>query len=109
MNAAYSSTASGRLWPLLLAPGLLKPGAASPVLPHRVHLQQIVESRGRIPELLAELRAVEAENAAYRRQIGELSTPEGVERAARERYGMIRPGEKVYIIPDASEDGDGRP
>lgn len=72
-------------------------------------LQQIVESRSRIPELRQELRAVEAKNAAYRRQIGELSTPEGVERAARERYGMIRPGEKVYIIPDASEDGDGRP
>lgn len=71
-------------------------------------LQQILESRSRIPELRQELRTAEAENAAYRRQIGELSTPEGIERAARERYGMVRPGEKVYILPDA-EDGDGRP
>ena len=31
--------------------------------------------------------------------IKELQTPAGIERAAREHYGMIRPGEKVYIVP----------
>ena len=39
-------------------------------------LQGIIESKSRIAEL------------------------EGVERAARERYGMIKPGEKVYLVPE---------
>ena len=34
---------------------------------------------------------------------GVLETAAGVERAARERYGMIKPGEKVYIIPDEKQ------
>ena len=38
-------------------------------------------------------------NAAQQRLIKELNTPAGIERAARERYGMIKPGEKVYIVP----------
>ena len=33
-------------------------------------------------------------------RIAELETTEGVERAARERYGMIKPGEKVYLVPE---------
>ncbi|ABG03881.1 Septum formation initiator [Rubrobacter xylanophilus DSM 9941] len=82
--------------------GLLLASYAAP-------LQQIVESRSRIPELRQELRAAEAKNAAYRREIGALSTPEGIERAARERYGLVRPGERVYIVAPGGEGGDGRP
>lgn len=63
-------------------------------------LQQIVESRTEIPALQERLRAFEAKNTEQRRLIEELNTPAGIERAARERYGMIRPGEKVYIVGD---------
>ncbi len=78
-----------------------------------VPLQQVAEARQRVPELEAEVRRAESHNDARRRTIEELNTPEGVERAARERYGMVRPGEEVYIVPDEAGSGeperDGRP
>jgi cell division protein FtsB len=66
-------------------------------------LQDIVENRSRIASLRADIEEVERENAAKERAVEELQTPEGVERAARERYGMIKPGEKVYIVPEEGE------
>ena len=67
-------------------------------------LQDIVENRSRIASLRAEIEEVERENAAKERAVEELQTPEGVERAARERYGMIKPGEKVYMVPKEEEE-----
>ena len=63
-------------------------------------LQEILESRAEIPTLEQKLHEAEVHNAAQKRLIKELNTPAGIERAARERYGMIRPGEKVYIVKD---------
>jgi cell division protein FtsB len=63
-------------------------------------LQQILEGKNRITQLSSGLETVERDNAAKERMIEELQTPAGVERAARERYGMIKPGEKAYIIPE---------
>ena len=63
-------------------------------------LQEIIEYRGQISTLRADLEEAHKENAARERFVAELETPEGVERAARERYGMIKPGEKVYIVPE---------
>lgn len=65
-------------------------------------LQQILENRSSISTLRAGLDEVEKENIARERHVEELQTPEGVERAARERYGMIKPGEQVYIVPGSS-------
>ncbi len=62
-------------------------------------LQDILEARTRVSTLEQKLNSVETENTANKRLIEELNTPAGIERAARERYGMIRPSEKVYIIP----------
>jgi cell division protein FtsB len=73
--------------------GLLLASYASP-------LQQIVESRAEIPALEHRLHEAEVHNAAQERLTKELNTPAGIERAARERYGMIKPGEKVYIVED---------
>ena len=67
-------------------------------------LQDIVENRSRIASLRADIEEVERENAAKERAVEELQTPEGVERAARERYGMIKPGEKVYMVPKEEEE-----
>ena len=67
-------------------------------------LQDIFRSRAEIPALEQRLHESQVNNAVQERLIEELNTPEGIERAARERYGMIRPGETVYIIPD--EDGE---
>ena len=62
-------------------------------------LQEIVEGRAEIQTLEEKLHATKVHNTAQKRLIKELNTPAGIERAARERYGMILPGEKVYIVP----------
>jgi cell division protein FtsB len=62
-------------------------------------LQDILQNRAEIPVLEQKLQQAQTQNTARERLIKELNTPAGIERAARERYGMIRPGEKVYIIP----------
>ena len=66
-------------------------------------LQQIFERRAEIPVLQEQLAETRAYNTEQRRLIEDLNTPEGIERAAREHYGMVRPGEKVYIIPEDGE------
>ena len=72
--------------------GLLLASYASP-------LQEIRQSRAEIPALEKRAHNAAVHNAAQERLIKELNTPAGIERAARERYGMIKPGEKVYIVP----------
>ncbi len=62
-------------------------------------LQVIMHDRARIPTLEQRLQRAQTQNTANERLVRELKTPAGIERAARERYGMIRPGEKVYIVP----------
>jgi cell division protein FtsB len=62
-------------------------------------LQDILQNRAEIPVLEQKLQKAETQNTARERLIKELNTPAGIERAAREHYGMILPGEKVYIIP----------
>jgi cell division protein FtsB len=63
-------------------------------------LQDILHNRAEIPALEQRLQQTRTQNVANERLIKELKTPTGIERAARERYGMVRPGEKVYIIPE---------
>jgi cell division protein FtsB len=62
-------------------------------------LQDIMHNRAKIPALEQKLQKTRTQNIANERLTKELKTPAGIERAARERYGMVRPGEKVYIIP----------
>lgn len=72
--------------------GLLLASYATP-------LREIFESRAHISALEKKIADTEAANARQERLIRELNTAEGIERVARERYGMILPGETVYIIP----------
>jgi len=62
-------------------------------------LQDIMRYRAEIPALEQKLQKSTTQNTARERAIEELQTPAGIERAAREHYGMIRPGEQVYIVP----------
>ena len=64
-------------------------------------LQDIMHYRSKIPTLEQKLQSAHTQNTARERAIKDLQTPAGIERAAREHYGMIRPGEKVYIVPKA--------
>ena len=62
-------------------------------------LQGILQGRADVSRLEHNLAANRDYNDHQRRLAAELQTPAGIERAARERYGMVRPGEKVYLIP----------
>lgn len=64
-------------------------------------LQDILHNRAEIPALEQKLQKANSQNTARQRLVKDLQTPAGIERAAREHYGMIRPGEKVYIVPKA--------
>lgn len=66
-------------------------------------LQQISESRSQISVLEEDIEELESDNAHQERAVEELQTPEGIERAARERYGMVLPGEEVYVVPEEPE------
>jgi len=61
-------------------------------------LQEIIEGRAEVRILQERLYTAKVHNTAQKRLMEELNTPAGIERAARERYGMIKPGEKAYIV-----------
>ena len=61
-------------------------------------LDAIIDGRSDVAALEKDLRAVRTHNTVQQRLIEDLNTPAGIESAARERYGMIKPGEKVYIV-----------
>ncbi len=61
-------------------------------------LQGIISGRTEASALEQQLEEARAHNTEQERLKEDLNTPAGIERAARERYGMIRPGEKVYIV-----------
>lgn len=76
--------------------GLLLASYANP-------LKEIVESRATVPALEQQLAETRAANERQRTLIEDLGTPEGIERAARERYNMVRPGERVYVVGEREE------
>ena len=45
--------------------------------------------------------ALERENRRLKQELQNLSTPEGIERLARERLGLVRP-EEIVVVPLAS-------
>jgi cell division protein FtsB len=61
-------------------------------------LDGIISGRAEASALEQQLEEARAHNTEQERLKGDLNTPAGIERAARERYGMIRPDEKVYIV-----------
>jgi len=62
-------------------------------------LQRILDGRAEVSRLEQNLAENRDHIDRQQRLVEDLKTPAGIERAARERYGMIRPGEKVYIVP----------
>ena len=62
-------------------------------------LQDLLHNRTRIPALEQKLQMAHSQNTERERLVKDLQTPAGIERVAREHYGMIRPGEQVYIVP----------
>lgn len=65
--------------------------------------RQLVGQRGDIEDLTARLQALETENARLAAEIERLEDPEELEVLARERLGLVRPGEQAYYFVDPQE------
>ena len=63
----------------------------------------MLKARRQAEELAATIARQRAENARLREEIGRLNDdPAAIEEVARRELGLIRPGEKVFIIKDLS-------
>jgi cell division protein FtsB len=104
-STAPAADAGGRrpfvwvVWVALLvvvAVGVVALGA----LPYRAWVAQ----REQLQQTEARLRAIQDQNASLEQRIAALQTPAEVERLARERYGLARPGEQSFVIlPQAAD------
>jgi hypothetical protein len=56
------------------------------------------ETGRRLAGLEAQYKDMSAKNKVLRAQVADLKTPAGVEKAARETLGLVRPGENVYVV-----------
>jgi len=52
--------------------------------------------------LEAELENVRSRNDELREQVDELKTPEGIEKLARDGLGLVKPGERAYVVTGGS-------
>ena len=60
--------------------------------------RQLVSQRGRIDQLSERRAALRAENARLAEEASRLSDPNELEVLARDRLGLVRPGERIYFI-----------
>lgn len=60
------------------------------------------ENQREVRTLEQELDGLKARNGELRQQVDELKTPEGVEQAARENLGLVKPGEQAYVVTGGS-------
>ena len=65
--------------------------------------RQLLDQRDRISSVAGELRDVEASNAALQAQIDRLKDDDYLEQLARERIGLVRPGETTYVVMPPSD------
>lgn len=66
-------------------------------------LPAVLEARRQLSEASQDLARVRADNARLREEIQRLrSDPAAIEELARRDLGLVRPGEKVFIIKDAA-------
>ncbi len=61
-------------------------------------LRQIAAQNRQVDDVRAELAELEVANRALSERAAALETEEGVERLARERFGFVRPGDRLYSV-----------
>jgi len=64
------------------------------VYPTRTFLDQ----RNQTNKARAQLELLQSENARLARESAKLSNNSEIERLAREKYGLVKPGEKPFVI-----------
>lgn len=62
----------------------------------------LVKRRDVVKERQQELLRVEAENAKLKAQLNEVQSPGFIERMAREKLGLVKVGETVVFLPQAT-------
>jgi cell division protein FtsB len=76
---------------LVLVLGLVSAMAIQPT-------RQLLEQRRRIEGMAAELGELQELNRSLEDRIGRLQDPDYIEQLAREQSGLVRPGEKPYVV-----------
>lgn len=88
------------LWIGTLALLLIGLALLTTVIPFR----QILDQRARVEATAAELTRIEIENGVLQHEVEALSSPQEIERLAREKLGYVMPGETAFVVlaPDES-------
>ena len=58
------------------------------------------EIKGEAEAVLVELEAIQAQNESLKEEIILLQDNEYIEMQARKHLGMVRPGEKIFLVGD---------
>jgi cell division protein FtsB len=68
--------------------------------------RQMIAQQRQVDQTQARLEALLEQNRRLDETVAALSSPAGVERLAREEYGLVRPGETGYTVdvPEAAPD-----
>ena len=72
--------------------------------------QQIMISKKNkeISELQMQIESIEAESQRLSKEVEDLNNPEYIEKIARERLGLVRPNERVFVDSNKSEENKGK-
>ena len=68
--------------------------------------RRLRQAQAKLERLSAELNALEAESFQMQAKLGEGLSPEEAEQLARQRLGLVRPGEKIFYF---TTDREGKP
>lgn len=69
-------------------------------------VRQLVAQRARIESMTEQLRRVERQNGRLANEIERLEDPDYLEQQARAKFGLVRPGEKLFqVLPPSGDSG----
>ncbi|MCZ7535240.1 MAG: septum formation initiator family protein [Acidimicrobiia bacterium] len=66
--------------------------------------RSLIAQRGDIDRARDDLEVIETENARLAEEAARLATPAEIERIARERFHMVRPGETAFAVVPTGDD-----
>ena len=68
----------------------------------------ISKKNGEIAELERKIEEVRLESDRLSKEVENLNDPEYIEKIARERLGLVRPNERVFVDSNKSKDNSGK-
>ncbi len=65
----------------------------------------VYRTEAQVQDLRAEVEQARSVNAALQERVDALATdPQEIEREARNRLGLVKEGDRVYLLPDSPSD-----